>query len=152
MKHVLVRRATAAVLPLALIASAFAMPAMAQEFPADPGQFWDVTGIELKDGGGFAYVKWLAAEWKKDQEFAKSKGWITGYKVLSNLHARDGEPDLYLVTMYDDMPNGAESIQQRKEYFEWQSKSVARLNEESGNRLEIRRVMGTSMLQVLQLK
>lgn len=127
-------------------------PVMAQSFPADPGQFWDVTGIDLMDGGGLAYMRWLATEWKKDQEFAKSKGWISDYKILSNNYNREGEPDLYLITIYDDLPNAAESIQQRKEYFDWQAKSLEKLNEESGNRVEMRKVMGTSMLQELKLK
>ncbi|MBR0553653.1 hypothetical protein [Stakelama marina] len=145
----LTRRAIALAAPIALF---IAMPAPAQDFPADPGQFWDVTGIELTDGGGYAYVQWLASEWKKEQEFAKSKGWISGYKVLQNTHKRDGEPDLYLVTMYDDMPNASESIAQRKAYFDWQSKSVQKLEEESNGRLKMRRVMGTELLQELKLK
>lgn len=149
MPWTLTRRALTLAAPIALFA---ALPAPAQDFPADPGQFWDVTGIELTDGGGLAYMQWLASEWKKEQEFAKSKGWISDYKVLSNAYKRDGEPDLFLVTIYNDMPNASEAIAQRKAYFEWQTKSAATLEQESGGRLKMRRVMGTELLQEMKLK
>lgn len=148
MKIDLFARAAMLAAPVLLFAAA---PAAAQEFPADPVGFWEVTGIELTDGGGYAYMQWLASEWKREQEFAKSKGWISGYKVLSNNHPRDGEPDLYLIVMYDDFPNSAEQLKQRAEYMEWQTKSVAKMEEESMGRLQMRRVMGTSMLTEMKL-
>lgn len=147
--HRLINTAALLVAPIAL---GFAAPALAEDFPADPGMFWDVTGIELTDGGGLGYMQWLATEWKKEQEFAKSKGWISGYTVLSNTYARDGEPDLYLVVMYNDVPNAAEAIKQRAEYMAWATKSASTLEEESNGRLKMRRVMGTEMLQEMKLK
>ncbi|GAA4780818.1 hypothetical protein GCM10023219_31150 [Stakelama sediminis] len=152
MTHALLRRAMLFAAPIALLSAA---PALAQDFPADPGQYWDVTGIELTDGGSYAYMQWLADAWKKDQEFAKSKGWISGYKVLQNTHPRDGEPDLYLVVMYKDVPNAEESLAQRKAYIDWyakQSKNIEKLEAESNDRLKMRRVMGTTMLQEMILK
>ena len=144
-----VKYASLAIAPAILSLS---MPSVAQDFPADPAGYWDVTGIELTDGGAHGYMQWLAREWKKDQEFAMSKGWISGYKVMSNVSPRDGEPDLYLVVMYDDVPNGPEQIKQRAEYFAWQKKSVVKMEEESNGRLKMRRVMGTTMLQEMKLK
>ena len=73
-----------------------------------PGDFWEVTGIHLKDGGALAYANFLATDWRADQEFAKSKGWIKSYMVFSNNHARKGEPDLYLVVISERLPTGAE--------------------------------------------
>ena len=73
------------------------MPAWASEWPMVPGDFYEITGVKLKDGGGLTYAKFLAAEWKADQEFAKSKGWIKSYMVFSNNYPRKGEPDLYLI-------------------------------------------------------
>lgn len=66
-----------------------------------------------------AYANFLAGEWREKQEFAKSKGWIRGYMVLSNVHARKGEPDLYLVTITDKIVSGAESESRSKEYMAW---------------------------------
>ena len=49
------------------------------EWPFVPGDYWEVTGIDLADGGAYKYARWLATEWKKDLEFVKSKGWIKDY-------------------------------------------------------------------------
>ncbi len=73
--------------------------ARADEYPFINGDFWEVSGIHLKDGGGLAYANHIAGAWRKDQEFAKSKGWIKSYTVLLNNYPRKGEPDIYLITV-----------------------------------------------------
>ncbi|HEX7781363.1 MAG TPA: hypothetical protein VF509_01005 [Sphingobium sp.] len=129
-----------------------AAPAAAQSFPSDPGVFWDVSLIDVADGGDTAYTTWLATEWKKQEEFAKSKGWIKDYKVVSNLYPRPGEPDLYLITIYDDFPNAKAMIQQRADYIAFYQKTAEKLDAESGDRGKFRTIMGTMLLQELKLK
>ena len=125
---------------------------VAEEWPFVPGDYWEVTGIDLADGGAYKYSKWLANEWRKDLEFAKSKGWIKNYMVLSNVHARSDEPDLYLVRVFENLPDAEESEKRQKEYMEWQSKSIEKMQAESGNRAEYRTVMSDSLLQVLKFR
>lgn len=52
---------------VALIAAPMALPtaAAAQEFPLVGGQYSDITGITVKDGGGLAYASYLADQWVK---------------------------------------------------------------------------------------
>jgi hypothetical protein len=40
---------------------------IADEYPLVNGDFWEVTGIHLKDGGSLAYATFIAGEWLKDQ-------------------------------------------------------------------------------------
>ena len=87
---------------------AFTAPAFGQASSYTPGSFWDVTGIKFKEGGGEKYLDWVATEWKKQQEFAKSKGWIEDYQVLANTYPRPGEADIYLMTKYKSTPDAAE--------------------------------------------
>ncbi len=139
---------------LALCISALSMTtnALAQEWPMVAGDFWTVTGIEVKDGGDLKYANWLAAEWKKNAEFAMSKGWLKGYKLFGNVHNRKGEPDLYLVRIFEDMPSGPEGEERYKEYMEWQSKTESQMEAESGNRAEYREVMSTVLLQEMMFR
>lgn len=125
---------------------------VAEEWPFVPGDYWEVTGIDLADGGAYKYSKWLANEWRKDLEFAKSKGWIKNYMVLSNVHARSDEPDLYLVRVFENLPDSEETQKRQKEYMEWQSKSIEKMQAESGNRAEYRTVMSDSLLRVLKFR
>ena len=125
---------------------------LAEEWPFVPGDYWEVTGIDLADGGSFKYAKWLATEWRKNLEFSKSKGWIKDYMVIANVHARSDEPDLYLVRVFESMPDSEESQKRQKEYMEWASKSIEKMQEESGNRAEYRTVMSDSLLRVLNFR
>lgn len=141
-------------LGVALCATVFAWTtrAVADEFPFVFGDFWEVAGIKLKDGGSLAYAQFLAGEWRADQEFAKSKGWIKSYMILANNYPRQGEPDLYLITVSDKLASGPESEKQNDEYMAWQKKSLAQLDKESGDRLEFREVSSGLLLQELNFR
>lgn len=142
------------VLALALSAASMMMAtsALAQEWPMTGGDYWDVTGIKIHDGGGYKYAQWLATEWKKNAEFAKSKGWIKDYMILSNEYPRSGEPDLYIVRVVESVVSGPEGEKRAAEYREWSEKSMEQMQAESGNRAEYREVMSSSLLQVLNFR
>lgn len=123
-----------------------------EEWPLVGGYYWEVTGIDIKDGGSWKYANWLATEWKKELEFAKSKGWIKDYMILANVYNRSNEPDLYLVRVVEDVPSAAEGEKRQKEYLEWQTKSIEKMVGESGNRAEYRTVMNNSLLQLLTIR
>ena len=84
-------------LVLMLCSASAAIPTrtLANDWPMVPGDFWDVTGIHLKDGGALAYANFLATEWKANQEFAKSKGWIKSY-MLAGTHLAEERQRLVL--------------------------------------------------------
>ena len=126
--------------------------ASADEWPMVQGDYWDMTGVHLKDGGALAYANFLATEWKANQEFAKSKGWVKGYMVLSNVNSRKGEPDLYLITIFERLASGPEAEKRTEEYMAWRKKTQAQMLKESGNRLEIREVGSSTLLQELNFR
>ena len=105
--------AALAALPLSFVSTA---PAFGQASSYTPGSYWDVIGIKFKEGGGQKYLDWVATDWKKQQEFAKSKGWIEGYQVLANTFPRENEPDIYLMTRYKSTPDAAEQTRRDAAY------------------------------------
>jgi hypothetical protein len=123
------------------------MRSQADEWPLKQGDFWEITGVHLKDGGALVYANFLANEWKADQEFAKSKGWIKGYMVLGNAYARKGESDLYLVVISERLASGPEGDKRNEEYLAWKKKSQSQLVKESGNRLEVRELESSMLMQ-----
>ena len=122
------------------------------EPPFIGGDYWQVTGIKISDGAGLKYARWLAGEWRDNSEFAKSEGWIKDFMVISNVHARSDEPDLYLVVVFENMATVAENEERRKTYLDWAKKSMDKMQEESGNRAEYRTVMSTSLLQHMKFR
>ncbi|HJP68556.1 MAG TPA: hypothetical protein VJ846_06615, partial [Sphingomicrobium sp.] len=81
-----------------------AAPATSQNLPLVGGDYWDVTAVKIDDGHFADYADFLVNKARKQNEFAKSKGWIKAYYILSNNNPRKDEPDLYLVTVTDRMP------------------------------------------------
>ena len=137
-----------------ILVSVFAMNiAQAQDDPPFiGGDYWEVTGIKIADGAGLKYSRWLAGEWRKNSEFAKSQGWIKDFVILSNVHARSDEPDLYIIRVFENMATVAENETRRKTYIDWAKKSMDKMAEESGNRAEYRTVMSTSLLQHMKFR
>lgn len=141
------------VLVLGAAAVTMSVAATAQDkWPLVSGDYWEVTGIDLKDGGSLKYAQWLASEWKENLEFSKSKGWIKDYKIFSNVHARADEPDLYLVTISESIVSAAEGEKRFEEYQAWRKKTIAQMQAESGNRTEYREALGDSLLQELKVR
>jgi hypothetical protein len=126
--------------------------ALADDWPLVAGDYWEVTGVEIKDGGGLKYAEFLASEWKENLEFSKSKGWIKDYKIFSNVYARNHEPDLYLVTITDSIVSGAEGEKRSDEYMAWRKKTIAQMQTESGNRAEYRDILSDELLQELTIR
>jgi len=135
-----------------LAASAISTPAMGQGWPTVPGDYWEVSAIDIADGSGLAYMTFLADRWRKNQEFAKSQGWIKGYHVLSNEYARKDEPDLYLIVVFDKFVDAAEGERRRIAFEAYNKRTTAQLQAESGDRVKIRTLAGDMLLRELKFK
>src|SRR4029078_5941706 len=94
---------------------AIAVPAAAQDIPLTSGNFWNVSEVTIDDGHFSTYADYLEGQWRKQEEFSKSKGWIKDYYILGNNNKRAGEPDLYLVEIFDHMTTPSEDLVRDKE-------------------------------------
>ena len=133
----------------ALGAVALIVPSTAssQELPLKSGDFWDVGSVTIDDGHFGDYADFLAGQFRKNMEFQKSKGWIKGYHILANVNARDGEPDLYLVTIFDHVTTPAEDIAREKEINAFMAQSTRQAMAGSGQRATYRHLKGDMLLQ-----
>lgn len=132
--------------------SAFAAPVRAQESSYAPGAYWEVSMVDVEDGQEENYIDFLADQWKKSQEFAKSKGYIRDYHVLANSNARKGEPDLYLIVEFDQMYDTKEQLRQQKEFEAFMKRDARQLTRESGERVTMRKLSGSMLLRELELR
>ena len=137
-----------------LISAPMALPtaAMAQESPLVAGDYAEVGGIFVKDGGTLKYAMHIAGDWKKNQEFAKSQGWITDYKIYVAENPRDGEPNVYLMTTFASLPDAAETVRRDKAYDAWVKTTNAQRDAASGNRAEYRTLKGSMLLREYKVR
>ncbi len=129
-----------------------ASPAAAQGYPLKTGNFWNVAEITIDDGHFGDYADHLAGLYRKTQDFAKSKGWIKDYYILSNVNKRANEPDLYLVTITDHITTPAEDVAREKEFNAYMKSSNRQQDAQSAARAKFRHLGGNMLLQELQYK
>ena len=123
------------------------VPASSQELPLKSGDFWDVGAITIDDGHVGQYADFLATQYRKEMEFQKSKGWIKAYYILSNVNKRQGEPDLYLVTVFDHVTTPAEDVAREKETNAFLQQSTRDQLAGSGQRATYRHLGSDILLQ-----
>ena len=134
---------------LGAAAMALSVPAVAQDFPVKGGDYWNVAEVTIDDGHFGDYADHLAGAYRRTNDFAKSKGWIKNYYILSNVNKRAGEPDLYLVTITDHLTSNAEDEARSKELDAYLKSSARQQDAQSGARAKFRKLGGNMLLQEL---
>jgi hypothetical protein len=118
----------------------------------DQGDYVEISGIQVDDGHSLDYLNHVAGLWRKGQEFAKSQGWITSYEAMTNVHARKGEPDIYLIVRSPRFADAAEETRRDDAYRAYMQRTVTQLETESGDRAKFRKLAGSMLLRELRFK
>ncbi len=143
---------TARFLAVAMFAVATISPAPAQRTITKPGNYVDVSDVEVLPGQFENYMDFLKANWVKQQEWAKQKGYIVGYRILQNLYPRKGEPNIFLLTEYASVPTNAEVERRQDEYAAMMKMDEHAMDEAAVKRGPMRTIGSQSMLQEVILK
>lgn len=137
------------ILGAAIMALTCAGAANAQEIPVKDGDLWEVTAISVDDGHMAEYADFLAGPVRKECDFTASKGWTKKCIILSNVHPRKGEPDIFIVRIMDHLATPAEEEARGKELDAFMQSSQRQYLQESGVRAKYRHVDGMELLQEL---
>jgi hypothetical protein len=126
--------------------------AFADDHPYAEGPVVNVSSIRTVDGKFDDYMKWLSTTWKQEQEAAKKAGYIVSYQVLTVEPRRPDDPDVYLVITYRNWAALDGAIAKGDAIAKQIEGSVAAANQSQAARSTIRRILGSSTMQVLDLK
>jgi len=127
-------------------------PAVAQDTAYAPGTYMTVQGIFIEDGQFENYMDYIAERYRANQDFAKQKGWISSYRIFSNVNRRADEPNLYLLTEAPRMATPQEQVERDRLMSEAMQQTARQATEASGQRVKLRRLGSNLMLQELTLK
>ena len=127
-------------------------PATAQDSVYTPGTYWVVQGITVEDGQLENYMDYIAATYRKSQDFAKQNGWISGYTILQNVNRRLDEPHLYLVTEMPRLATPQEEVERERKLNEHMQQTSRQATEQSGQRVAMRKLGNNLLLQELDLR
>lgn len=126
--------------------------AVADEHVYSEGPVVNVAMIRTVDGKFEDYLNWLGTTWKAQQEAMKKAGYIVSYEVLTVEPRSPQDPDILLVTTYKNWAALDGSIAKGDEIAKQIEGSTAAAAKAQYERARIRTVLGSSTMQVLQLK
>jgi hypothetical protein len=133
----------------ATLAFAAPLPAAAQNDPFIGGDYVSVTGVSIDDGHYLDYANFLSGFYKAQEDFAVKQGWQTSWEILSNVNGRKGEPDLYLVRRFKNIPDSAEGERRAAMLRSHVKMDDAQMEAASGDRAKFRHIEGSQLLQVM---
>jgi hypothetical protein len=136
-------RRNAALAALVLIVGLAGFTAYAQAArPYHDGSVWSIGFIRVKAGMDAAYLNYLAADWKKEQEAMKAEGIILSYKVISVEAHTPAEWNLMLMTEYKSLAAMEASTDKADALAQKLVGGDQKMQQGYRDRLEIREVLG----------
>jgi hypothetical protein len=146
----LIKRIAAAAAITALACTS--VTAFADDHGYTEGVVVNVARIRTVDGKFDDYMHWLGTKWKAQQEAAKKAGYLVSYEVLSVEPRTPDDPDLLLITRYKNWAALDGAMDKADAVTKLVGSTVAEANKMQVERAAIRRVLGSSTMQVLDLK
>jgi hypothetical protein len=125
---------------------------LADDHAYTQGAVVNVASIRTVDGKFDEYVKWLSTTWKAQNEAAIKAGYLVSYQVIGVEPRGPDDPDLYLVLTYKNWAALDGALAKNDEIAKQTEGSVAASNQAQFERAKIRRVLGSTTMQVLDLK
>ena len=118
----------------------------------DNGPVWDVSGVLTKPGHFDDYMKFVATNWRAQQEALKKAGLVLDYKVLTTQDPRENEPDIWLMVEYKNMAAFDTPLDQQDAIVKNVVGSLAVSNKGVADRETIRILKGDMLARELILK
>jgi hypothetical protein len=116
------------------------------------GSVWELSFVQMKPGMDNAYLKFVATDWKKEQEALKAQGIVLSYKVLETEGHTPGDWNLILMSEFKDLAsleaNEAKADAVAQQVVGNDEKQIQGYKE----RAEIREVMGTRLAREIILE
>ena len=125
---------------------------LADDHAYSEGPIVSVTRIRTVDGKFDDYMKYLDTTWKREQEAAKKAGYIISYQVLTVEARGPDDPDVVLSITVKNWAALDGALAKGDAIAKQIEGSLAASNQAQSDRSKIRRVLGTSTMQVLELK
>jgi predicted DNA-binding helix-hairpin-helix protein len=145
-----INRIAAAAALTALVCTS--VSAFADDHGYTEGIIVNVARIRTVDGKFDDYMHWVATKWKAQQEAAKKAGYLLSYEVITVEPRTPDDPDLLLVSRYKNWAALDGAMDKADAVTKATGSTVAESNKAQVERASIRRVLGSSTMQVLDLQ
>jgi len=80
-----------------------ALPLLAQSKPYHDGSVWEMQCVHVKAGMEDRYARYLAGDWKNEQDAMRKAGYVLSYKVIRTEAHNPTDCNVILMTEYKDL-------------------------------------------------
>jgi hypothetical protein len=122
------------------------------ERPTRNGTVWELSFIHVKPGMDSAYNKYLASDWKKEQEALKSAGVILSYKVIGTEAHSPNDWDLMLMVEFKDLATREANQDKADALLQKMFGGDEKVMQGYKERSDIREVLGTRLAREIILE
>lgn len=138
---------------IAILLLSLPFMAQAQERSYEAGNFWQISGVKTMPAKFDAYVEDISGLWRSQMEKMKADGKVVSYHMLANVHARENEPDLWLMVQWE---SAADMLDTPWAYWDKLTDEIvgssAKSRELSIDRGELRSIMGDTLAREITFK
>jgi hypothetical protein len=120
--------------------------------PTHTGTVWQLNFIHVKAGMGSAYDKYLANDWKKEQEALKAAGITVSYRVIQTESHSPNDWDLMLMVEYKDLATLEANEDKADAILQKQFGGDEKVMQGYKERSEIREVLGQRLAREVILE
>ena len=120
--------------------------------PTHPGTVWELSFIHVRPGMDTAYEKYLASDWRKEQETLKAAGIILSYKVIEAESHAPNDWDLMLMVEYKDLATLEQNEDKADALLQKMFGGDEKVMQGYKERSEIREVLGTRLAREIILE
>lgn len=123
----------------------FALPMLAQSKPYHDGPVWQIQFIHAKAGMEDRYLRYLAGDWKKEQDAMVKAGYVMSYKVITTEAHNPGDPNVILMSQYKDLATMEANQDKAQELAEQIFGGTPKIEAGYNDRSSYRDVVGSRM-------
>jgi hypothetical protein len=138
------------VLIVALVIAAAAVHAQVSR-PWRNGSVWDIGFVRIKPGMEASYFRYLASDWKRQQDAAKQEGLILSYRLILTEPHDANDWNMMLMTEYKDLASMEAAQDKTAALFE-RLMGEQKIRAGYKERMEIREVLGNRLAREILLE
>jgi len=120
--------------------------------PTHAGTVWQLSFIHVKPGMAPAYDKYLASDWKKEEEALKAAGIVLSYKVVGTEAHSSNDWNLMLMVEYKDLASFEANEDKADALLQKMFGGDEKVMQGYKDRSDIREVMGTRLAREVILE
>lgn len=130
----------------------FALPLLAQSKPYHDGSVWQIQCIHVKAGMEDRYARYLAGDWKKEQEAMRKAGYLLSYKAISTEAHNPTDCTVILMSEYKDLATMEANAEKAEQLGEQLFGGTAKIEAGYVDRSSYRDIIGSRVAREIILE